>query len=66
MHIDDICDTDFWKRVTHYQNQFVKDGPMQDRIILRKQAINCATGEMLDEIHTMLRTLTKNKGKQSD
>lgn len=61
IELSDCCDLDFSSRRTHYMDQLVRDdAPFAERDAADKQARAQATEEMLDEIHCMLRHLTKD------
>lgn len=63
MEPDDVSDAPFYGRVAHYRRQLHgKEATMTERIRVQPVAIEQATAEMLDEIHTMLRSLLARGG----
>ena len=52
----------FWDRVSRIRSEITPgDASKNDREIYHHHAVDCATAEMLDEIHAMLRAQTKKK-----
>lgn len=51
MEPEDVSDTGYWERFSHYMDQYG----------LNSLARDTAVAEMLDEIHVMLRELLKSR-----
>ena len=60
MDLDEISDADFYERKHHYKSQMCNDdSPIEEKIWANKYGHDVASGEMLNEIHVMLRELLK-------
>lgn len=62
MDMNDICDATFYERTAHFLNGVLPPhASMEERYSLQGYAESCASNEMLDEIHFMLRELLKKR-----